>query len=68
MKSKVEEVLGEAFYKLCTLSPNECNTYNEIRSLANERYDLQIMEPYIPGGNMNQRFDLIDIVRDFECE
>ena len=36
--------------------------------MANERYGLQIMEPYLPGGNMDQRFDLIDIVKDFECE
>lgn len=68
LKAEVEEEVGRSFYNLCALSLSDCNAYTEMRSLANERYGLQLLDPYLPDGSLDQRFDLIDILKDFECE
>lgn len=68
LKAEVEGELGRAFYSLCALSLNDSNAYNEMRSTANERYGLSITDPYLPNGILDQRFDALEIVRDFECK
>lgn len=68
IKVAVQNELGRAFYNLCAMSLNDCNTYSEMRSLANERYGLHINDPYLPDGSLDQRFDTLAILRDFECE
>ncbi|EED91652.1 hypothetical protein THAPSDRAFT_262956, partial [Thalassiosira pseudonana CCMP1335] len=64
VKAEVEKYLEKTFYNLCTLSLNDCNTYTEMRSIANERYGLCVMDPYLPDGNLEQSVNFIDILRD----
>lgn len=68
LKAEVEDELGNAFYDLCADSLNDYNAYVQMRSIANERYGISIMEPYLPDGSSDQRFDVLDFVRDFDCK
>lgn len=68
VKSEVENYLDKTFYDLCTLNLNDCNTYNEMRTIANERYGLKLIDPYLPDGSLDQGVDFIDILRDLNCE
>jgi hypothetical protein len=38
-----------------------------MRSLATERFDLHILDPFLPDGSLDQSFDLIDMIRNFEA-
>jgi WASH complex subunit 7 len=64
----VQNELEKSFYNFCVINLNDCNVYAEMRSLANERYGININDPYLPDGTLDQRFDLLVILRDFECE
>jgi len=68
LKYEVEAELRKTFYNLCALSLNDCGSYSEMRSIANERYGLDIFDSYLPGDNLMKQPDLIDILGDFECE
>mmetsp|Transcript_21613 Transcript_21613/g.52202 ORF Transcript_21613/g.52202 Transcript_21613/m.52202 type:complete len:1326 (+) Transcript_21613:117-4094(+) len=65
VKSEVENYLDKTFYDLCTLSLNDCNTYNEMRTIANERFGLNLTDPYLPDGSLEQA-DFIEILRNLE--
>jgi len=66
VKSEVEKYLERTFYDLCTLNLNDCNTYTEMRSIANERYGLNLADPYLPDGSLDQGVDFMDILRDLD--
>ena len=68
LKTEVEETLSRTFYNLCSLNLNDCNAYFEMRSLANERYGLNLLDPYLPDGSFGQTLNLVDILSDFEGE
>lgn len=68
IKSEVESYLEKTFYNLSTIDLNDCNNYNEMRSIANERYGLNITDPFLPDGSLEQGLDFIDILRDLECK
>lgn len=68
IKSEVESYLEKIFYNLCTISLNDCKNYNEMRSIANERYGLNLVDPFLPDGSLDQGLDFIDIFRDLECK
>eukprot|EP00584_Thalassiosira_punctigera_P026636 CAMPEP_0172578504 /NCGR_PEP_ID=MMETSP1067-20121228/138769_1 /TAXON_ID=265564 ORGANISM="Thalassiosira punctigera, Strain Tpunct2005C2" /NCGR_SAMPLE_ID=MMETSP1067 /ASSEMBLY_ACC=CAM_ASM_000444 /LENGTH=1253 /DNA_ID=CAMNT_0013371201 /DNA_START=412 /DNA_END=4173 /DNA_ORIENTATION=- len=67
VKCEVEKYLERMFYDLCTLNLNDCNTYTEMRSIANERYGLNLTDPYLPDGSLDQGVDFMDdILRDLD--
>lgn len=70
VKSDVENYLEKTLFDQCALNLNEeCNTYNRMRSIANERYGLNLTEPFLPDGSLEQEsVDFIDILRDLECK
>lgn len=66
VKAEIESYLEKTFYNLCTVSLRDCNTYTEMRSIANERYGLSLADPFLPDGSLDQGLDFIDILRDLE--
>lgn len=64
IKSEIESYLEKTFYNLSTVSLNDCNNYTEMRSIANERYSLNIADPFVPDGSHDQGLDFIDILRN----
>jgi len=66
VKAEIERYLEKTFYNLCTISLNDCHTYTEMRSIACERYGLNLLDPFLPDGSLDQGLDFIDILRNFE--
>ena len=66
VKNEVEAYLDKKFYDACALNLNECNKYNQMRSLAKQKYGLVLADPYLPNGSLDQSVDFIDILRDLE--
>eukprot|EP00804_Cyclotella_cryptica_P021844 CCRYP_000825-RB/>CCRYP_000825-RB protein AED:0.05 eAED:0.05 QI:342/1/1/1/1/1/9/177/1131 len=67
LKTEVEEALSRTFYNLSALNLNDRNAYTEMRSLANERYGLTLLDPFLPDGSVGQTLNLVDILSDFEA-
>ena len=68
VKAEIESYLEKTFYDLSTVSLNDCNNYTEMRSIANERYGLNLADPFLPDGSLDQGLDFIDILRNLECK
>ena len=68
VKTEVEKYLDKTFYDLCTLNLNDCKTYTHMRSIASERYGLNLTDPFLPDGSLDQGIDFIDVLRDLNCE
>lgn len=68
VKAEIENYLEKTFYNLCTISLKNCNTYTEMRSIANEKYGLNIADPFLPDGSLDQGLDYVDILRNLECK
>lgn len=68
VKNEVEAYLDKTFYDLCTLNLNDCNTYNQMRTIANEKYGLNLTDPFLPDGSLDQSIDFIDTLRDLDCK
>ena len=68
IRAEVESYLEKTFYNLSTIDLNDCNNYNEMRSIANERYGVNLIDPFLPDGSLEQGLDFIDILRDLECK
>ena len=68
VKAEIESYLEKTFYDLSTVSLNDCNNYTEMRSIANERYCLNLADPFLPDGSLDQGLDFIDILRNLECK
>ncbi len=68
MKKEVELYLEKTFYNLCTLNLNDCKTYSEMRVIAEEKYGLRILDPFLPDGSLDFDVDFIDVLRDLNCE
>lgn len=66
VKTEVERHLERSFYDLCALNLNDCVTYTEMRTVANERYGLNLTDPHLPDGSLDQGVDFIDILRDLD--
>ena len=68
VKGEVESYLEKSFYDLSTLNLNDCNTYNRMRIIANEKYGIHLTDPFLPDGSLDHAVDFIDIVRDLNRE
>lgn len=66
VKTEVENYLEKNFYDLCSLNLNDCITYTEMRIIANERYGLNLADPYLPDGSLDQVVDFIEILKDLD--
>jgi len=66
VKAEIESYLEKTFYDLSTVSLNDCNNYTEMRSIANERFGLNLADPFLPDGSLDQGLDFIDMLRNLE--
>lgn len=64
IKDQVERRLTKSMYNLNAATPNEGEIYARIRSLAKERYALNILDGYLPEGSLNNSLDVISIMRN----
>ena len=50
----VTHYLDTTFYNLTTVALHDWKTYGDMRSLAEEKYGLVMMEPHLPSATLEQ--------------
>ncbi|OMJ84458.1 hypothetical protein SteCoe_14412 [Stentor coeruleus] len=63
IKRKIEMYLDETFYNMTALNLNDWRTYEEMRSLARQKYKLNLSEVHLPSKHLDQGMDLLDITK-----
>lgn len=64
IKDQVELRLGKAFYDLTAMQPQDAETYQRMRSLAKQRYGLDILDGWLPAGSQDNGLDVITLMRE----
>ncbi|XP_014677471.1 PREDICTED: WASH complex subunit 7-like [Priapulus caudatus] len=54
IKVHVEGYLDRTFYNLTTVALHDWKTYGEMRTLASQKYGLQLAEPHLPSQTLEQ--------------
>jgi len=64
LKDQIERRLSSTFYNLTALSPHLAEAYMRMRSLAQDRYGLDIVDGRLPAGSLDHGLDVIEIMRN----
>eukprot|EP01012_Entosiphon_sulcatum_P015126 TRINITY_DN2013_c3_g2_i1.p1 TRINITY_DN2013_c3_g2~~TRINITY_DN2013_c3_g2_i1.p1 ORF type:complete len:1175 (-),score=403.67 TRINITY_DN2013_c3_g2_i1:71-3595(-) len=63
-RDSVEHYLDTQFYNITALFPHDWKTYEELRALSKEKFDLNLMEVHLPGATQEQGLDVLEITRN----
>eukprot|EP00731_Ephydatia_muelleri_P001294 Em0001g1294a len=64
MKAYVTHYLDMTFYNLTTVALHDWKTYGDMRSLAEHKYGLVMLEPHLPSATVEQGLDVLEIMRN----
>jgi len=64
IKSCVEIYLNKTFYEMTTLNLNDWKTYQQMRSLAKSKFDINLHSVYLPSQTLEQGTDILFILRN----
>ncbi|KAK2957654.1 putative WASH complex subunit 4 [Blattamonas nauphoetae] len=64
VKHLIESYLSATFYNLTTLHLSDWKTYNEMSSLALQKFQLHIMDSHLPTQTLEQGLDVIEVTRN----
>jgi WASH complex subunit 7 len=64
IKEKVASYLDSTFYNLTTVTTHDWRTYEEMRTLAQDKYGVSLIETYLPTGSVEQGIDVLEIMRN----
>ena len=64
LKAKVSQYLSEKFYEMTALTPIDWKTYEHIRVLAKQTYNLDILETHLPSKTTDQNVDILQLIRN----
>ncbi|XP_067134049.1 WASH complex subunit 4 isoform X3 [Centruroides vittatus] len=64
VKAHVEHYLDKIFYNLTTVALHDWKTYDEMRSLARQKYELVTVEAHLPSQTLEQSLDVLEIMRN----
>ena len=56
--------MNKKFYQLTTNNLNDNQTYQKMRGLARNKYDLNLHEVYLPSQNLETGKDILELVRN----
>eukprot|EP01062_Namystynia_karyoxenos_P059273 TRINITY_DN50728_c0_g1_i1.p1 TRINITY_DN50728_c0_g1~~TRINITY_DN50728_c0_g1_i1.p1 ORF type:complete len:1241 (+),score=561.49 TRINITY_DN50728_c0_g1_i1:104-3724(+) len=63
VRAIVEHYLESQFYNLTAMAPHDWKTYEEMRALAKERYNMDLTEAHLPGQTLDQGLDILEVTR-----
>mmetsp|Transcript_92222 Transcript_92222/g.192845 ORF Transcript_92222/g.192845 Transcript_92222/m.192845 type:complete len:1244 (-) Transcript_92222:152-3883(-) len=66
IKDQVEMRLSKVFYDLTALQPQDAEVYLRMRSLAERRYGLRILEGSLPAGSQDNGLDVINLMKEID--
>lgn len=64
LHTKVAHYLNTTFYNLTTVALHDWRTYSDMKSLAVQKYDLCLLDSYLPMGSLDQGLDVLQIMRN----
>lgn len=67
LKDEIARILNETFYNINVLNMHDYQTYEEIRTLAMEKFGLDMTHVFIPSQTLNQgTLDILNIIRNIQ--
>ena len=63
LRDYVQNYLERQFYNMTALQPHDWKTYEEMRALAKEKYNMTLTEAHLPGQILDQGLDILEITR-----
>ena len=64
IKDEVTHYLNRNFYNLTTIALHDWRTYSDMRQLAKEKFDITLMDNFLPMGSLDQGLDILQIMRN----
>ena len=64
VKGEVCHYLDTNFYNLTTVALHDWKTYADMKSLAQEKLGLELMDSFLPIGSLDQGLDILQIMRN----
>lgn len=64
IKNEVTHYLDMNFYNLTSVALHDWRTYSDMRSLAHEKFGLELMDNFLPMGSLDQGLDVLQIMRN----
>lgn len=64
VKLYIQEYLNKIFYDMTTLNLNDWKTYQQMRTLAKSKYDLNLHDIHLPNQTLEQGVDILHILRN----
>lgn len=64
VKEEVRHYLGRIFYQMSALAPHDFQTYEHMRILAKDKFQMNIVESYLPAQQLEQGIDILQLLRD----
>ena len=64
LRAHVSHYLDTTFYNLTTVALHDWKTYEEMRSLAQQKYGLELVDVHLPGATLEQGLDVLEIMRN----
>lgn len=64
IKREITHYLDMNFYNLTTVALHDWRMYAEMRSVALEKYDIKLMNNFLPMGSLDQGLDVLQIMRN----
>lgn len=65
LQRRVAHYLDQTFYNMTTIAQHDWKTYEEMRSLAHEKYGLELNQSvFLPGQTVEQGLDVLEITRN----
>ena len=64
MGEEIKHYLNKKFYEMTALSPHDWKTYENMRILAKERFQISILPSHLPSQTLEQGVDLLFLLRN----
>jgi WASH complex subunit 7 len=64
VRDEICSYLDRTFYNLTTVALHDWRTYSDMRSLAREKYGIELLDNYLPMGSLDQGLDVLQIMRN----
>lgn len=64
IKKEVTHYLDTNFYNLTTVALHDWKTYADMKALALEKLDLELIDSFLPIGSLDQGLDILQIMRN----
>lgn len=64
IQNDVEFYLSKMFYNLITISLKDWQTYEQMRNLAERKYEIETVDDHLPTQTLEQGIDVLQIMRN----